>query len=237
MLTVRCIPNATVIEERNVNGLFALQTEDIDMKAGEQYSVSFTADDLEDIQGYQFTMNFDRTAVSFEGIDYGVASEENFGLTFLNEGMITTSWNGEAVDNSVLFSVLFTAHRNVQLSEVVGVSSRITRAEAYNTQSELMDVAISFNGDDIGTSFEVYQNIPNPFDTETRIGYRLPEDAAVTITIQDVAGKTLKVLYQDGQKGYNVMVLDAQTLGATGTLYYTVATDKDVATKKMIVVE
>ena len=235
------IPNATVIEERNVNGLFALQTEDVEMKAGEQYTVSFTAEDLENIQGYQFTLNFDRTAVSFENIDYGLAQVENFGLRYVEEGMITMSWNasnGQTFKGGeVLFDMVFTANSDVRLSEVISVGSRITRAEAYDAANQLLDVNISFNSNDLSSSFELYQNLPNPFDTETQIGYNLPEDAEVTITIQDVTGRTLQVLFQDGHKGYNVITLQSKTLGAAGTLYYTVATDKYVATKKMIVVE
>ncbi len=242
-------PNATVIEERNVNGLFTLQTEDLRLEAGEQYTVNFTAADLDKIQGYQFTMNFDRTALSFAGMEYGVAQAENFGLTYADEGMITSSWNlpggqtgaanGQTLKgDEILFSVVFTAQLEADLSEVISIGSRITRAEAYNVSNELLDVAMSFNtGADVADVFEVYQNTPNPFAAETNIGYNLPEDAAVTITIQDVTGRTIQVMHRDGMKGYNIVTLDAETLGATGTMYYTVATDKYVATKKMILVK
>lgn len=101
----------------------------------------------------------------------------------------------------------------------------------------MLDVTISFTNDATAAVFEVYQNTPNPFNGETKIGYNLPEDATVTITIQDVTGKTLKVMNQNGFKGYNNVMLDAKTLGASGVLYYTVATDKYTATKKMIVVK
>ncbi len=235
-------PNSTSVEERNVQGLFTLRAEELRMKAGEQYNISFTAADLKNIQGYQFTFNFDRTALSFEGMDYdGLATADNFGLAFLEQGMITASWNlpgGQTLNgDEVLFTLRFTAQRNVLLSEVISIGSTITRAEAYSATDELLDLALSFEDESTSDIFAVYQNTPNPFDGSTRIGYTLPEDAAVTITIQDVTGKTLKVLFQDGQQGYNVMVLEAKTLGATGTLYYTVATDTHIATKKMIVVE
>ncbi|KAA3631574.1 MAG: T9SS C-terminal target domain-containing protein, partial [Bacteroidetes bacterium] len=235
-------PNVTVIEERNVNGLFTLQTEDLRLEAGEQYTVHFTAADLDEIQGYQFTMNFDRTALSFAGMEYGVAQAENFGLTYVEEGMITSSWNaanGQTLKgDEILFSLVFTAQLEANLSEVISIGSRITIAEAYNVTNELLDVAMSFNTEaSVAGAFEVYQNTPNPFAAETNIGYNLPEDAAVTITIQDITGRTIQVMHQDGMKGYNVVTLDAKTLGAAGTMYYTVATDKYVATKKMILVK
>ncbi|MCB9326661.1 MAG: T9SS type A sorting domain-containing protein [Lewinellaceae bacterium] len=234
-------PNLTSVEERNVNGLFTIQTQDIKVKSGRQYSVSFTAADLAKIQGYQFTLNFDPTALNYEGMTYGLAKEENFGLVYVGEGMITTSWNlpgGTSLSgDEVLFTVTFTAQTEADLSDLISIGSRITGAEAYNTGNELLDVTISFTNDATAAVFEVYQNTPNPFNGETKIGYNLPEDATVTITIQDVTGKTLKVMNQNGFKGYNNVMLDAKTLGASGVLYYTVATDKYTATKKMIVVK
>jgi hypothetical protein len=229
-------PNVTSVEERNVNGLFAIATDDVTVKSGNQYSVSFTAADLAKIEGYQFTLTFDKAALSLTDIEYGVATEENFGLTYLNEGIITTSWNGEAADNSVLFTLVFTANTEAQLSDLIGVSSRITVAEAYDNNGTL-DVAINFNNGEVAAAgFEVYQNTPNPFRGETIIGYNLPEDADVQITIQDVTGKTLQVINQTSAKGYNAYTLSAENLG-TGVLYYTVSTNEFTATKKMILVK
>ncbi|MCB0652147.1 MAG: T9SS type A sorting domain-containing protein [Saprospiraceae bacterium] len=229
-------PNVTSVEERNVNGLFALTTEDVTVKAGNQYSVSFTAADLAKIQGYQFTLTFDNAALSLSDIEYGVATEENFGMSFLNEGIITTSWNGEAADNAVLFTLIFTANTEAQLSDLIGVSSRYTVAEAYDNNGTL-DVAINFTNGVVATAgFEVYQNTPNPFNGVTKIGYSLPQDANVTITIQDVTGKTLRVVNANGVKGYNAYDFNAENL-ATGVLYYTVSTDDFTATKKMILVK
>jgi hypothetical protein len=234
-------PNLTVVEERNVNGLLTLITADRKVKPGTDYSVSFTAADLDKLQGYQFTLNFDKSALSLTDIEYGVATEENFGMKFINEGMLTASYNvpnGQTIaSDAVLFTLNFNAKANAQLSELITITSRITRAEAYSTADELLDVAMSFTNQAIAARFEVCQNTPNPFDSETKIAYNLPEHAVVTVTIQDVTGKTLKVLNQDGQKGYNSVILDAKALGLTGLLYYTVETDKNSITKKMIVMD
>ena len=235
------IPNVTSVEERNVRGVFALHAEDVTVTPGNQYSVTFTAEDLARMQGYQFTLNFDRMALDFEGIEYGVAAQENFGLTYVGEGMITTSWNlpgNQAVTKDTpLFTVNFTAKTEADLSDLVSIGSRITRAEAYNSENDLLDVSLDFNKSEQNASFQVYQNTPNPFDTETRIGFNLPEDELVTITVQDVTGKVLKVIHSNGQKGYNAVMLQSASLGATGILYYTVGTEHFSDTKKMILVE
>ncbi|WP_282780595.1 T9SS type A sorting domain-containing protein, partial [Phaeodactylibacter xiamenensis] len=167
----------------------------------------------------------------------GVATEDNFGLSYLGEGMITTSWNGEASD-AELFTLVLRANSDVMLSEVLGVSSAVTKAEAYGKDGSFQDVAIEFStGTVAGAGFELYQNQPNPFKGETVIGFNLPEAAQVTITISDVTGKVLKLYRQDGSKGYNHITVKSSELAATGVVSYTVETGDYTATKKMVIIK
>ena len=121
------------------------------------------------------------------------------------------------------------------LSEELGVSSRYTVAEAYNSSNQLLNVQFAF-GNEIASGFELYQNIPNPFTGVTRIGFRLPESATATLSIMDVSGKVLKVVRGEFAAGYNeVNVSDFG--GATGVLYYKLDTPSNSATRKMIILE
>ncbi|MCB0595601.1 MAG: T9SS type A sorting domain-containing protein, partial [Phaeodactylibacter sp.] len=154
------------------------------------------------------------------------------------EGLITTSWNGKASAGEVLFSLVFRAKADAQLSELLGASSRITKAEAYKTNGSYQDVALTFSGKaSAAASFELYQNTPNPFKGETLIGFNLPADDTVTLTISDVTGKALRLVRLDGVKGYNNVVVNSNTLPAAGVLYYTVETSEYTATKKMVIIE
>jgi hypothetical protein len=83
----------------------------------------------------------------------------------------------------------------------------------------------------------LFQNQPNPFKGQTVIGYNLPESANVTLTIQDAAGKVIRVIRTTGVKGYNMTSLNSNELPASGVLYYTIETDGFTATKKMIVLQ
>ena len=224
-------------EQRNITETFAFQVADEAVKAGNEYTVSFTGADMERVQGYQLTLNFDQSALQLVDVVYGVATDENFGMRFVEEGMITTSWNGEASSEDVLFSLVFAANADAQLSELLSVSSRYTVAEAYNESNEVMDVAINFGSTQVTAGFELYQNTPNPFRGETLIGFNLPEDANVTIRIHDVNGKALRLIRGDYAKGYNTVTVSSAELPAVGVLYYTLETDNFTATKKMIIVE
>ena len=224
--------------DERTNGTFAFELNDAEIKAGNEYTVDFTAADIADIQGYQATLTFDATALELVDMIYGAATEDNFGMRFVEEGMITTSWNGEATANEVLFSLVFRANADAQLSELMGISSRYTAAEAYNLDDETLDVAINFNTGTVASAgFELYQNTPNPFKAETLIGFNIPEAAEVTIRIHDVTGKALKMIRGDFAKGYNNVTVNAKELPTTGVLYYTIETADYTATKKMIIVE
>ncbi|PHN03854.1 T9SS type A sorting domain-containing protein, partial [Flavilitoribacter nigricans] len=115
------------------------------------------------------------------------------------------------------------------------INSRVTVAEAYGSNDELMDLAINFgNGEVVSAGFELGQNAPNPFRSQTTINYNLPESADVTFTITDAAGKLLQVLRTSGVQGKNVLTLERKDLPA-GVLFYTLTTDDFTATKSMIV--
>ena len=226
------------VEGRSFAGTFALNAEEAEVKAGGEYTVAFTAADIASVEGYQATLAFDNSALELVDIVGGAATEENFGLAYVNEGLITTSWNGKASAGEVLFSLVFRAKADAQLSELLGASSRITKAEAYKTNGSYQDVALTFSGKaSAAASFELYQNTPNPFKGETLIGFNLPADDTVTLTISDVTGKVLRLARLDGVKGYNNVVVNSNTLPAAGVLYYTVETSEYTATKKMVIIE
>ena len=132
----------------------------------------------------------------------------------------------------------FRAKTNSQLSQLLGVSSRITKAEAYNAGAERLDVAFRFNGQNgstiAGLGFELYQNSPNPFINKTQIGFYLPEATEATLTIYDETGRMVFTQRGDYSKGYNAVTIDRAVLSTTGVLYYQLETASNSATRKMI---
>ncbi len=233
-------------DDRTVGELtFGIQDEQ--MKAGEAYTVDFTAKDFASVYGYQFTLGFDNAAVEFEGIEAGALTnltDANFGMAMINEGVITTSWNNSTAvsmdADDVLFSITFTANTNAQLSDVLSVNSRYTKAEAYDNNG-LLDINVEFNSENgvtvAGGAFELYQNQPNPFKAETNIGFNLPEAGFATLTIYDVSGRVLRTVEGDFAKGYNEVTLNRSEIAGTGVLYYQLDTENDSATKKMIIIK
>jgi hypothetical protein len=124
---------ASAGDDRNTVGSLVFNVEDRKLNAGDEYTVEFAAKDFE-VLGYQFTLNFDKQAVEFVEVAPAVAKAENFGLTLLEDGAITTSWNDNNVnvaDGEVVFSLVFRALTNVKLSDAFTANGRFTAAEAY----------------------------------------------------------------------------------------------------------
>ena len=258
------IPNSTMGEIRNTAGSFDLEVLDQDLKAGNEYKVSFSARDLERIQGYQFTLDFEARDLELVDIEYGLANAENFGLHRVEEGVITSSWNylevGSLPDqtwagrksarpnlggsevgkvlNQSLFTLIFRARTDAKLSNLMRLSSRYTATEAYNFADETLQMRLRFgNQVQEAAPFELYQNAPNPWNDQTVIGFSLPEATAGTLSLRDVQGRILQIIRGEFALGYNQITLDKQSLPNTGVLYYTLETDSFAATKKMVLIE
>ena len=214
-------------------GTFSFEVADAKLSAGSVYTVDFTAAELSRIAGFQGTLTL--SGAELVDVQYGVAGEENFAV---HGNDVTFSWNGEAATNDVLFSLVVRASSDAQLSEVLGVSNRITTAEAYTTSGEVQTVAINFStGAVVGAGFEVAQNQPNPFAAETLINFTLPTAGEVSLTIQDVTGRTLVVKRGEYAAGANQITVTSRELGATGVLTYTLTAGEFTATKKMVAVK
>jgi len=220
-------------QQRTFNGTMNIDVQDQQLKAGNTYTVAFTAEAM-DLLGYQFTLNYSDAIEVVEVVE-GVAGEENFGM--LEAGVITTSWNESEpramAQGEVLFSLVVKANADVMLSEALRATSAYTAAEAYNGNSELLDVNLTFNGI-VGNSFTLFQNVPNPFKGVTVIGFTLPEATTATLTVMDVSGKVLQLVEGEYGKGYNEVRL---SVAATGVLYYQLDTPTHSATRKMVVLE
>ncbi len=233
-------------EERTANGNLVFNIDDASFDANETVKVEFRASDFNDINGFQFTLNFDANAMTFNGVESGAiaVSDANFGTTMLNEGVLTTSWNNanltKVANDEVLFTVNFKATATATLSQAIGINSRYTNAEAYQA-NDLLDVALAFNTTE-GTlvaeeKFELYQNTPNPFNDNTIIGFNLPTASEATLRIFDVTGKTLKVVNGEYAKGYNQVTLSKNDLNISGILYYELINGTKSDIKKMIIIQ
>lgn len=89
----------------------------------------------------------------------------------------------------------------------------------------------------IASGFELYQNYPNPFNPATEINFNLAEDAIVKLSVYNTNGQLLRTLL-DGktEKGYHSVSFDASELNS-GMYLYSLVTNGNVQTRKMIMLK
>jgi hypothetical protein len=244
------VPNNLLgVDVRSERDYLTLSTSDREFTAGELIEMPISAEDFSGIVGYQFTIDFDKQSLELTDVKSGVLdnlNEGNFGLTMVDDGIITTSWDNSKTTLSgktgALFTLVFRAKTNGSLSQHIKFNSRYTEAEAYaNTDGvniEVRNVRLNFaNGREVVAGFELYQNNPNPFTGSTTIGFNLPEAGPATVTIFDLSGKVVKSFAGNYAKGYNEINLTSAELNNQGVLYYRLETSNHTATRKMILVK
>ncbi len=232
-------------EVRNNAGTLSFVLDDQSLQKGHTYKLAVKAKDFNNTIGYQYTMNFNSDALEFvsaEAADLTGISDENFGLTHLDEGMITSSWNGPittVTDGTPLFVLTFKVKSDIRLSKALQITSDLTTAEAYNKDAEMMDVQLQFTNEKglVSNSFELLQNIPNPFNEFTNIGFNLATDEYAQLVITDMAGKVVKMVDGEFSKGFNQIKISKSDIGSSGIYYYQLNTAEASQTKKMIIIE
>ena len=219
-------------EGRNTKETLFFEMDDLEMKAGFEYRIPFKAKDLDQIEGYQFTIDFNTNKLQLKEVISGepiTMSQNNFGLTQAERGKVTTSWENAGViqiaDETVLFTLIFEAQAATNLRDVVNITSSITAAEAYNSTDELLNVDLQFSNQPATKKLRLYQNRPNPFRNQTIISFNLPTSTEGTLSIYDINGKLLKSYYGKYAQGYNEVVADLSDIHTqTGVLYYHLTT-------------
>jgi len=209
------------------------------LEVGETITLDFTVADLQTLEGYQFALDF--TGLELTNIQEGLVKYHHFGQHLLNRNILLSSWDqlsGSTESTTIhthLFSLELKAQTAGNLSEFLHLQPIITPTEAYHVTGEILDITLDF--EPIATRFTLEQNRPNPFKEQTTIGFQLPHAGKVTLTILDVQGRVLLQNTKDFSAGNQQWLIEGHELTSKGILYYQLATDKELLTKKMMLLE
>ena len=211
-----------------------LQTEDRFLRRGETVLLPIAMAGSEPWDGMQFTLQYERRALRLLPAESMFAREESTGL-FPEDGLLTYSWDKAIQPGETVMLLRFEVLQNGRCSEWLAINSRLTPAEAYIGE-QTRPLVLDFNSKDPqGALPSLLQNYPNPYLGETVIGFHLPSAAEATLIIQDVVGRTLRVIKGAYAQGYNQVLLKASELQATGVLYYTLESGGFRSTRKMVI--
>lgn len=234
-------------EGRVLSGGLAIRLPDQRLKGGELITVPFTAARMEGVLGYQFSLSFAAEALELVNVQPGSLpgmAEDNFNLQMAGEGWLSTSWHraseasAEVPAAPVLFSLVFRAKKEAaSLEPLLRIGNLPTPAEAYDAEGRLMGLDLQFEKAPQARQegIELYQNRPNPFTTETAIGFRLPKSGPATLSVFSLSGKLAYRQEAYFEQGYHEVMLSAESLPGGGVFYYQLETANQTAARKMII--
>lgn len=235
--------NGDAVDSRN-NKALIVSTELMDAVEGEFLDIPVYAAKDQEIYGAQWTFEFNPDLYEFEDFESGLwnVNEGNFAFNRQNEGLLPTLWHTEnpiAIrKDDVLFVLRFKALKNINNSQVLTLSSRVTKALGIDADQKAVSAEMVLrNSSNQASSFVLHQNQPNPFNTFTSITFELPEPSHVKISLIDVTGKVVQAFESYYERGLNTIQIDGETLSNSGVLMYRIDTGKYSDTKKMILLK
>ncbi|MFT6809245.1 MAG: hypothetical protein ACJA01_002477 [Saprospiraceae bacterium] len=221
-------------------GELELVIQDQFIKAGETVKVPVRVTSPQELAAYQMTISSYKGKVN--GLIPGQLWISDANYASLDARTTTVAWyNAQAQEvDDVLMYVSVTASEDALISDLIEFNSKVTNVEAYDKDYTKLAISTSFleakeiAGD---MEFALLQNQPNPFSDVTKIGFILSEAGDVTLTISDVAGKLIKVIEGNYQKGSHAITLTRNDLQASGVVYYQLESGQFSDTRKMIIIE
>ena len=229
------------IESRNDKS-FGIITKDQSVQRDDEVYVDFLSNSYTSLEALQMTIEWDKESMNFvDVIPIGLQIEESFiNKEMIDEGVITIAWSSveskSLQTGTPIFQLIFEGNKSFNLSDNLEISSKVTRALAYDENDVEHDLELRFvEGEKEGLM--MFQNKPNPFVSETEIEFALPEDMEVTFKVFNGAGSLIFERTHWYTEGKNSFKLSEQLGDHKGLLFLKMETAEFSDVKRMIRIE
>ncbi len=208
--------------------------------------IPYSVKDLVSMEGIQFTLNFNPALLQFKSFESASIqlNETNIGLSHLEKGIITLSFDSRQVmtfgPNDILFAFHFAAIKDGKLQHNMMITSDVTAAEYYNEFSKEGSVELNVRIDNHPDEQEIFKllgSVPNPFKESTEIKFRLKSDSDIHLTIYDVTGKVVRIIDFSAAAGINNFKLNKNQLAGPGMYYFQLDANNESATGKLVLID
>ncbi|MFL3008885.1 MAG: T9SS type A sorting domain-containing protein [Candidatus Neomarinimicrobiota bacterium] len=191
----------------------------IDNYAVTQITISFSG--LVNVEGFDITIDFDSNSDNLLYMDTTIIFDSN--IPSDNYESVQVSLR-DFHDNEKVYDI--DQLHDLDLYQQVGIINTLS-----NNSFEISP-----------RTFHLKQNYPNPFNPNTEIGYSIPEDTFVSITIYNVQGRLVKTLVNQNQDaGIYLTNWDAKNkqgvLVPAGMYFYSIQAEDFTQTKKMVLLK
>jgi len=136
----------------------------------------------------------------------------------------------------------YLAHTELDMYEEVW----LTQQGVVNGKDNVVEAAIEWingtspvkeNNDEIGLSYKLFDNYPNPFNPHTKIRFSIAESGFVTIKIYDVLGNEIETLVSEECPAGSYEVEFNGNQLSSGIYFYRLQASSFVETKKMVLMK
>lgn len=156
-----------------------------------------------------------------------------YSLNHLND--VVQNWTGTALNYGDSAMITFTQPFNAPLGNFILCVEALLPNDVNTANDESCEALISSGLSEITEQgFKLFQNVPNPANSQTQIAFEIPQSGAVSVEIADVAGRVLMTNESNFTAGHHVLEMDLKNF-ANGVYYYTLVFDHQKLTRKMII--
>jgi len=219
---------------------------DTELIPGEMLEIPIELTNGENLLSFEFSAEYDESVFTVEEVIWSdlinhFTIEDNLVPGSINiAGMGTSPDGAEGTFGTIRLYV------NPEFSDQ---NSSINLSYRINESVPVDNINIIIPNSSLGVDhtltpkvFTLHQNYPNPFNPTTQIGYDLPQNALVSISIYDVMGRKIKSLSNGNQiAGYHSLQWDATNdIGegvSAGMYIYTIQAGEYRSTKKMVLLK
>ncbi len=230
---------AAILSESRNEKSFPFVMDSKSMIPGEEYTMHVYAGTNQILSGFQASL----TSGGLENIkvEGGLIDlrEDNFVVSSTGLKISWTSLQDVEIERGdILFTIVGTATHMGSVNESIRIDETSPlSSEVYNEKLEISNIRIKVREVNEVSTFELYQNEPNPFGEQTTIEFDLPKSNMVQLNIVDIAGKKVYSESRYMEKGSNTFNVNGKNLGQSGVYYYTIISGDSTRTKKMIFVK
>ncbi|HRI61261.1 MAG TPA: HYR domain-containing protein, partial [Saprospiraceae bacterium] len=196
------------------------------LPAGETVAVPFYLNNWQQLEGFQFELQFDPDMVALQDIQF--ARPDLFGAghwVYKPDGRLAFSWDHAAAlystpADSLLFTLYLRATVQKKLASVVQPNAERIVPEAYRAGDALPAVIAmrlhQVQQQQQPETFTLMPARPNPFSRETSLPFYLPEATGLTLRIADVSGSIVFEKTSEFPAGYGEWQVAKETLAGPG---------------------
>lgn len=228
--------NEKSIESRSIN---YLTTNEINLVARNEYSIPFYASDMDELLGIQLELDFGKNVKVLGITSSQIKLSEDMYHT--KGSSVALAWNDVETQNLntnlPLFYVTVYSTTAGQLSDVLEISHKTIRPEAYASLDEASLLHLDIRDqNDLLNDTELH-NAPNPFNHTTVITFSLPKAEQITLEVYDIEGALIAQSLHNGQRGSNTITFTADDALTSGVYHYTIKGKEFILHDRMIFVK